>query len=577
MEKGSYVPPPGPFSDWTISELREYLDSQNADYSDCLEHSDYVNLATKVTDGKDRPHNSPQSASAAENTPKTPSKPFTEWSVPEMKQYLTAVGVDHSDCHAPSDYIPLMEKFYEGREAEILGGSNKPSSSSSSSSQAKSGDGKLPDLYEVLEVPRDASKAQITKAYRKLAKQYHPDKNPDNPEAEERFKLISEAYQILSDPEKRERYDRYGTVDEDDEGAFLVEIIRTLFGAGNFSRYFFTPFINPEGAEENDDNGDDTTSSSSSSSSKCAAAGDGDDDDLSEFAIEGDEEILTFRDDDDEGTRKQRLMYMRMKKLAYKYVRRLREICRSGALTDKRKRAPLVAEAADLAEAPGGLDLLCMLGYILTQEASIYDTAALSIPAWFSGKRRAVHIAKAGFSVAMSAATFDGMVEDGYDAEDCMTQQLIVMWKLGRYLLEVEVRGALSLIFERMKIEKTVRKDLVKALKILGSTFKEVGEKVTKQLEKASKEISKEYKRQMQKDAARRFYGLPEEDVEDEFYCGNPHSSGGEKGGKSKAPVDTPPPPSNPPPRPPSEVEQQQKQEEEEEEAAATGGIDDLD
>src|SRR5260370_31527645 len=67
--------------------------------------------------------------------------------------------------------------------------------------------------YEVLGVKRDASAEDIRKAYRKLAKQFHPDLNPGKPEAEERFKAVSAAYDLVSDPEKRARYDR-GEIDE---------------------------------------------------------------------------------------------------------------------------------------------------------------------------------------------------------------------------------------------------------------------------------------------------------------------------------------------------------------------------
>ena len=66
------------------------------------------------------------------------------------------------------------------------------------------------DYYEILGIERNATKVEIKKAYRKLAMKYHPDKNPGDKEAEEKFKLINEAYQVLSDDEKRAIYDRYG-------------------------------------------------------------------------------------------------------------------------------------------------------------------------------------------------------------------------------------------------------------------------------------------------------------------------------------------------------------------------------
>jgi molecular chaperone DnaJ len=66
------------------------------------------------------------------------------------------------------------------------------------------------DYYKILGVSRDATEEEIKRSYRKIAMQYHPDRNPGNKEAEEKFKIASEAYEVLSDPEKREIYDHYG-------------------------------------------------------------------------------------------------------------------------------------------------------------------------------------------------------------------------------------------------------------------------------------------------------------------------------------------------------------------------------
>jgi molecular chaperone DnaJ len=82
------------------------------------------------------------------------------------------------------------------------------------------------DLYEALGVPRTASTEEIKKAYRKLARRYHPDVNPSNPEAERRFREIQEAYSVLSDGAKRAQYDQFGTVDEN-EVAFRRARART--------------------------------------------------------------------------------------------------------------------------------------------------------------------------------------------------------------------------------------------------------------------------------------------------------------------------------------------------------------
>src|SRR5438132_9234603 len=103
------------------------------------------------------------------------------------------------------------------------------------------------DYYEVLGLERDAGAEEIKKAYRKLAVKYHPDKNPGDKTAEEQFKELGEAYEVLCDPQKRAAYDQYGHAAFDRRaGGFArggfhdpFEVFREVFGGGGIFEDLF--------------------------------------------------------------------------------------------------------------------------------------------------------------------------------------------------------------------------------------------------------------------------------------------------------------------------------------------------
>src|SRR5687768_18597279 len=111
------------------------------------------------------------------------------------------------------------------------------------------------DYYKILELDKSATTDQVKKAYRKLARKYHPDLNPDNKEANKMFQQINEANEVLSDPEKRKKYDQYGKdwqhADEFEkmrqqqgryQSANRGETFASDFGGDDFSDFFSSLF-----------------------------------------------------------------------------------------------------------------------------------------------------------------------------------------------------------------------------------------------------------------------------------------------------------------------------------------------
>ncbi len=100
----------------------------------------------------------------------------------------------------------------------------------------------MSDYYEMLGISRDATAEQIKKAFRERALESHPDRNPDNPAAEEKFKKVNEAYSTLSDPDKKTRYDL---------GGYTADDFRTARPSGDnpFGNQYENPYGNPFGQQ----------------------------------------------------------------------------------------------------------------------------------------------------------------------------------------------------------------------------------------------------------------------------------------------------------------------------------------
>jgi molecular chaperone DnaJ len=118
------------------------------------------------------------------------------------------------------------------------------------------------DYYEVLGIPKNASSGEIKKAYRKMAIKYHPDKNPDDANAEEKFKIAAEAYEVLSDSNKKARYDQFGHQAFEGNGGFggagmnmedifsqFGDIFGSAFGGGSFGGFSGQRQRRPKGSD----------------------------------------------------------------------------------------------------------------------------------------------------------------------------------------------------------------------------------------------------------------------------------------------------------------------------------------
>jgi len=302
-------------------------------------------------------------------------------------------------------------------------------------------------LYDVLGVAPDATSSQIKKAYFLKARLYHPDKNPDDPVAEEKFKEVSSAYQVLSDNHRRETYDKRGQagVQAEEAGAEVdpKELFRHLFGDGKFEGYFGELMLFDMMALEPDDQ-----EAAELLQAKQASM-------ISELAVLMEARISLFT---------------------------------SGAKTEFLKWCE--EEAVNLMESPGGVELLQLLGYVYVQEATRVDSGFLGISGALARVQRKGHQISVGVSMVKTAIRLQEAHErleqtggtDQRHMEEVMAYGLQIIWKLGKMQIEDTLRKVCEILIDDRQQPKKVRLLRAKGIKALGQVFTREAAVVAKQI-----------------------------------------------------------------------------------------------
>jgi len=235
---------------WSVKEIKTYLIDREIECGHCLEKSELVRLVVanenssnpkKPVPKKTESSSSSSSSSIPSSSSSSSSSSSTSTNKPSSHttsntNYYTNTD-NNNNNYSDNEYF---HQFFAQQQYQQQQQQQQYQQQQQQAPPIKRVEDNR-SYYEILEVEKSASPAQIKKAYYKMAIKYHPDKNPDDPEAEEKFKNVNEAYSILSDPEKKKTYDKFGKNGlkmESGEGMDMKMFSRMLFGCGEFDDVF---------------------------------------------------------------------------------------------------------------------------------------------------------------------------------------------------------------------------------------------------------------------------------------------------------------------------------------------------
>ncbi|PRP81547.1 hypothetical protein PROFUN_10909 [Planoprotostelium fungivorum] len=364
-------------------------------------------------------------------------QPVVEGFAPASIKYLTCVQCKNTVAYQAVSSGPNV-RCYSCRHVNVTNPGSRPGSPQSSfrdsSTFGKSTtDSNTKDTayYDVLGITPDATAEDIKKGYYKAARSCHPDKHPDDPDAELKFKQLSEAYQVLSDPGLKEKYDKYGKKGVEPDGGFqnAKDFFSNLFGGGRFK-----DFIG--------------------------------------------EELMIHSAMDGNATlpeQNEQLIAEKVERLSVKLIERLNTYV-VGDVKAFQQDADIIVN--ELKGESYGVEILKLIGYIYDQEAAKAGGGFFGFTAEFSGK---AHTLGTTFSAIAAAVKLQNQTKElekmdeeqrrATEAKLFESDTKTCVWKFSKLEMEATLRQVCDRVLNDKNLDRETRKRRLEALRLMGRTF----------------------------------------------------------------------------------------------------------